>query len=421
MRPAGPKVLLYIDKILSPETEEAFAGQPEEDKHTCLCESYYKQARGHLQFKAATRTAERRKQLEMLVEWRWEKRGLKSDTIAYLIDYINGKIEPFSLSKKGEKDIRVAVKKSNFADALNAVDETFDHYVTYDNGEDLNRDSVSKFISKIGGFIYINSLPPIEREIYHICNVCKKIFNYWDDDKARAYIRLYIEALQRQGWSEERIVDDLKNELLPESKTKKHWSGWHSFVEKWTDDINHWETAPTKVQSNNTRLRYEGGTLIETLEIDINFANEAWQVFKLFYDHYAGSTPEGWKALSSYVEDALLRFLLDMREEFRQLKGIPVEKQDLLDGYIHWMALHNLIRTRPIDEEFCFVPEPEPRPSDFPRDVQHHFLANGSTDLLREIFWHFNLPQRRLDYQSDLEALDFFIKHFREVFIIPEK
>ena len=181
----------------------------------------------------------------------------------------------------------------------------------------------------------------------------------------------------------------------------------HSFVEKWTDDINHCETAPTKVQSNNTRLRYEGGTLIETLEIDISFANEAWQVIKLFYDHYAGSTPEGWEALSSYVEDALLRFLLDMREEFRQLKGIPVEKQDLLDGYIDWMVLHNLIRTRPIDEEFCFVPEPEPRPSDFPRDVQHHFLANGSTDLLREIFWHFNLPQRRLDYQSDLEALDF--------------
>ena len=46
-----PKVLLYIDKILSPETEEAFAGQPEEDKYTCLCESCYKQAHGHLQYK----------------------------------------------------------------------------------------------------------------------------------------------------------------------------------------------------------------------------------------------------------------------------------------------------------------------------------------------------------------------------------
>ena len=49
------------------------------------------------------------------------------------------------------------------------------------------------------------------------------------------------------------------------------------------------------------------------------------------------------------------------------------------------------------------------------------FLAHDSTDLLHEIFWYFNLPQRRLDYQSDLEALDYFIKHYREVFIIPGK
>ena len=64
-----------------------------------------------------------------------------------------------------------------------------------------------------------------------------------------------------------------------------------------------------------------------------------------------------------------------MREEFLQLKGIPIEKQDLLDGYIDWMALRNLISTRPIDEEFCFASEPDARPSDFPRDVQHHFLS----------------------------------------------
>lgn len=82
--------------------------------------------------------------------------------------------------------------------------------------------------------------------------------------------------------------------------------------------------------------------------------------------------------------------------------------------------MHNLIHTYPIDEDFCYHPKSERRPSDFPLDVQHHFLANGSTDLLRELFWYFNLPQRRLDYQSDLETLDYYIKHYKEVFIIPE-
>lgn len=416
-----PKVLLFIDRILSPESEEALGDVPEEDKYTCLCEECYKQAHSHLQIKAATRTAERRKQLEMMVEWRRENKSLASDTNAYLIDYINGKIEPYSLSKKGEKDIRVAVKKSNFTEALNAIDETFDRYVTYDNGEDLNEHSVSVFVGKIGGYLYINSLPPVEKEMYFILNSCKGRFRYWDQKRAKGYVQEYISALRSLGWSEERIYNDLKNELLRVSNEIKNWSDWRDTIVQWISDVRNLAKEPSKVQSNKDRLRYEGDTLTDTLEIDINFANEAWQVIKLFYDHYAGSTPEGWVALSSYVEDALLRFILDMREEFRSLKGIPLEKQDLLDGYIDEGAMYNLIHTYPIDEDFCYHPEPEPRPSDFPRDVQHHFLANGSRDLLHEIFWYFNLPQRRLDYQSDLEALDYFIKHYKEVFIIPEK
>lgn len=416
-----PKVLLYIDKILSPESEEAMSDMPEEDKYTCLCEECYKQAHGHLQIKPATRTAERRRQLEMLVEWRREKRGLESDTIAYLVDYINGKIEPYSLSKKGEKDVRVAVKKSNFTDALNAVDETFDRYVTYDNGDDLNRDSVGKFVGKIGGFLYIRSLPPVEQEMYHVLNCCKVRFTYWDQKKAKVLVQDYIAALREQGWTEEQILDDLKTELLRVSNEKKNWSEWKEFVLKWTSDIKGWSKQADTVQSGINRYHYEGAKLTDTLDIDIDFANEALQVIKLFYDHYRGSTPEGWLALSSYIEDALLRCLLDQREEFRRIKGIPIAKASYIDDYIDLGSLMNLVQTYPIDDEFIYHPEPKPRRGDFPRDVQHHFLATDCESLVSEIFNYFYLPSYRFDYESSLNALDYFIKHYRKVFIIPEQ
>lgn len=416
-----PKVLLYIDKILSPESEEAMSDMPEEDKYTCLCEECYKQAHGHLQIKPATRTAERRRQLEMLVEWRREKRGLESDTIAYLVDYINGKIEPYSLSKKGEKDVRVAVKKSNFTDALNAVDETFDRYVTYDNGDDLNRDSVGKFVGKIGGFLYIRSLPPVEQEMYHVLNCCKIRFTYWDQKKAKVLVQDYIAALREQGWTEDQILDDLKTELLRVSNEKKNWSEWKEFVLKWTSDIKGWSKPADTVQSGINRYHYEGAKLTDTLDIDIDFANEALQVIKLFYDHYRGSTPEGWLALSSYIEDALLRCLLDQREEFRRIKGIPIAKASYIDDYIDLGSLMNLVQTYPIDDEFIYHPEPKPRRGDFPRDVQHHFLATDCESLVSEIFNYFYLPSYRFDYESSLNALDYFIKHYRKVFIIPEQ
>lgn len=415
-----PKVLLFIDRILSPESEEALGDVPEEDKYTCLCEECYKQTHGHLQIKPATRTAERRRQLEMLMEWHQEKGYLESDTIAYLIDYINGKIEPFSLSKSGEKDIRVAIKKSNFTDALNAVDETFDRYVTYDNGEDLNRASVGKFIGKIGGYLYINSLPPVEKEMYHVLNCCKARFRYWDQPEAKRLVLDYIEALREQHWTDEQILEDLKKELLRVSNEKKNWSEWKGFVLKWTSDIKGWGKDKGTVQSSIDRLRYEGTKLTDTLDIDINFANEAFQVIKLFYDHFAGSTPEGWTALSAYIEDALMRFLLDMREEFHQIKGIPVEKESYLDDYIDSGSLYNLVQTYPIDDEFIYHPTPKARPGDFPHDVQHHFLFTDCDSLIKEIFDYFYLPSCRLDYVSCLNAIDYLIKHYKEVFIIPE-
>ena len=176
-----PKVLLFIDRILSPESEEALGDVPEEDKYTCLCEECYKQAHGHLQIKAATRTSERRSQLEMLVEWRRKKRGLESDTTAYLIDYIDGKIEPFSLTKQGVHNLRKAIGKSNFTSALDAIDETYNHYVYFD-GDDIVKSSVDEFLDKIGGYLYINSLPPVEREMYHVLNCCRVRFNYWNKE-----------------------------------------------------------------------------------------------------------------------------------------------------------------------------------------------------------------------------------------------
>lgn len=410
-----PKVLLYIDKILSPETEEAFAGQPEEDKYTCLCESCYKQAHGHLQFKAATRTAERRQQLEMMVEWRREKRGLESDTTAYLIDYINGKIEPYSLTKQGVHNVRKAIGKNNFTSALDAIDETYNHYVYFD-GDDIVKTSVDEFLDKIGGYLYINSLPPVEREMYHVLNCCKARFNYWDKQKAKQYIQDYVDALRAYGWDEIQILHDLKSDLLKESNKTKNWSQWTDLMFRWTDEIRGWKKESAKTQTNKDRLRYEGEQLTGTLYYDIAFANEAFRVLKFFYEHMTGSTETGWTALANYVEDALFRFLLDMRDEFKKLGGIPLKKEDILEGYIDCHAFQNLIRTYPVDADWLYNELKESRSTDFPGFVLHHFCAYDCDSLLREIFNYFNLPAMRLDYQSCLDSLDYYIKNYREVF-----
>lgn len=406
-----PKVLLYIDKILSPETEEAFAGQPEEDKYTCLCESCYKQAHGHLQFKAATRTAERRQQLEMMVEWRRENRSLTSDTNAYLIDYINGKIEPYSLTKQGAQNVRKAVRKSNFTTALDAIDETFDHYVTYDKGENINKASVDEFLSKIGGYLYINSLPPVEKEMYHILNSCKSRFRWWDQQTAKGLVLNYIDALREQGWSEDRILEDLKTELLRASNEQRNWSQWTDLLEKWTSDIRGWSKNKRQVQDESGKYSVPDEYMNRNEDISITVASERFVTFKYLYETSGFSNPSRWRRVLRYLDDELYRFLIDQRNEFASKKGIPIEKPiaDAMDGYLDGKHMLHLMLED--DEDYGAGNE------DMPTGVKTYFFEELFVTILRDMFSYFYLPSTNYDFRSCIKAIDYFIRNYKEVFL----
>jgi hypothetical protein len=50
----------------------------------------------------------------------------------------------------------------------------------------------------------------------------------------------YIRALRDYGWSEELIIEDLENEIIPKAKEARNWSEWKGLLEKWTNDIQGW-------------------------------------------------------------------------------------------------------------------------------------------------------------------------------------
>jgi hypothetical protein len=405
-----PKVLLFIDRILSPESEEALGDVPEEDKYTCLCEECYKQAHSHLQIKAATRTAERRRQLEMLVEWRRENKGLESDTTSYLIDYINGKIEPYSLSKQGTQNVRKAIRKSNFTTALDAIDETFLHYVTFDNGEDINQASVNTFINKIGGYLYINSLPPVEQEMYHVLNCCKVRFNYWDQKKAKGFLQDYVNALREQGWDEERILEDLKTELRRVSNDSKNWSEWKEIVLKWTSDIRGWSKEKPLVQDESGKHSIPDEHMNRNEDISITFASDRFVTFKYLYETSGFCNPHRWRNVLNYLDDELYRFLINQRNEFTSKKGIPLAKpiEDVMVDYV--VGDHLLSLMLEDDEDLGAGNE------NMPTGVKSYFFEDLFVTILRDMFSYFYLPSTNYDFRSSIKAIDYFIRNYKEVF-----
>ncbi|WP_446008352.1 hypothetical protein [Candidatus Electrothrix sp.] len=176
-----------------------------------------------------------------MFNWRKELDNLKSDIDDMVVSYIENKIDNFSLNESGIKKIPPLTKKYDLADILESIDLSASKYLRYDNEGNLSQESAEEFLNKIGGILVNKNKPPIERKASYIKGICRNRFSYWNPQTGSIVLNNYINALREYGWSEERILDDLENEVIPKTKEAKNWSEWRGLIEKWTEDVNGWE------------------------------------------------------------------------------------------------------------------------------------------------------------------------------------
>ena len=396
-----PSVLLLVDNAIS---SEDFQIEPPEDGYYCLCESCYKQQHGHFQTTPTSRASDRRKQLDMLISWRQERQELSAQIDSLVIDYVNGKIEPLSLNKTGQSNVHKAVKSKNLTQVLDAIDEMFDQYVRYGDDDEITKRSANEFINKLGGYLYITSLSPVEQAVYYVRNVCRKMYANWNDLEGKKLLNEYVEALRRADWTDEEIISDLKKELMRESRLKKNWTTWSQFISKWISDIKGWKT------DNDDSLRRSGLTngKFEHGKYRINYARHCYATFEYLFSLVAPKDHIRRIRLCETVKDALQRFLTDQQAELVRLKAVP-KKGDIesivFDEYLPWFG-----DTLMLQED-----EPETELRDLPFDIEGPH--NGVFfSCIKEMFEYLYLPALGYDYQTCLVASQFYLDHIDEVF-----
>lgn len=185
---------------------------------------------------------ERREQIEQMFEWRKGLDSLRSDLDEMVINYIEDKIEDFILNENGKKNVPPLTKKYAVADILEAVDLSAEQYLRYDDEGNLTHESTGVFLDKIKGILVIKNKPPIEQKAAYIKGICRNRFSYWDQRSGSIVLNNYIRALRDHGWSEQNILDDLENEVIPKTKEKNSWSEWRSWLEAWTESVKGWAT-----------------------------------------------------------------------------------------------------------------------------------------------------------------------------------
>jgi len=289
---------------------------------------------------------ERREQIQLMFNWRKELDNLKSDTDEMVVSYIENKIGNFSLNESGQKKIPPLTQKYELADILEAIDLSASKYLRYDNSGSLTQDSVEDFIKKISGILVNQNKPLIDQKASYIKGICRNRFNYWNPQTGSIILNNYIKALRDYGWSEERILEDLENEVIPKTKESKNWSEWRSLLEKWTEDIEGWEKNPE-----------EDAYEISQDELDacvISLVNEREGILPAF--KHIGSAFKDFqeKDLLQKLDLVILKYLIELKEYYT----VPKEDRGQTPSY-HKTARANGLLTmfKPIDSMLTYYLE----------------------------------------------------------------
>lgn len=169
-----------------------------------------------------------------------------------IIDIINLKIAPMSLNEKGRSTIKKLLNQYQYTLVLECVEISFSTYINYDENGNATKESVENFINKIGGIAYNKSLSPLVAKIRHIVNLVRNDFSYFDSNKAQALINSYVKALRSNDYSDDMIIKDFDEELIPMIGECKNWSEWKSRMELWINNVYDWNNSTKSIEIDFT-------------------------------------------------------------------------------------------------------------------------------------------------------------------------
>ncbi|WP_417888223.1 HNH endonuclease [Zunongwangia sp.] len=196
---------------------------------------------------------ERREQLELMLEWKKTLTEFEDEKVTMVSDYWASMMNPYSLNENGLKSLEKLIKKFPIEDILEAIDIANEKYLVFDEEGNITKESVEEAFDKVGGICALKNMPELKKKMAYIKGICRNRFSYWDNKKGSIILNNYVNALKEADWSDERIIQDLENEVIPKSIESKNWSQWRGLIEQWTDDIINWSNNTTSEQEEEIK------------------------------------------------------------------------------------------------------------------------------------------------------------------------
>lgn len=332
---------------------------------------------------------ERREQIELILEWKKSLATFDNDVSEMIAEYINSKIKPLSLNETGTASVRDWLKKFSTEKILDGIDEAGKKYFKYENGE-LTKDSAELFLSKVPAVIAVKQMPPIKQKLAYIKGIARNRFGYWDDRKGSIILNNYVRALEDYGWTEEQLINDLENEVIPLTKDASNWSQWKNTLENWVDDINKWE-KPTSKSAQRESL-YQAQTInLEDLDISA-YRSTSYAFDRIEALTHIGAAFPNFNS-KTFKEEALLtllQFVNQLEAAYAAAPGVEiVEDENYVSNFVTNCSL------------FEYFELPDWQVKNF---GALHVLREKCEEIFEDMFSELYLP-RTLYKRKDIEIL----------------
>lgn len=209
----------------------------------------------------------------------------------------------------------------------------------------------------------------------------------------------YVDALRSKGWSDDNILKDMEEEVIPFTKTASHWQEWRETLTGWTTDIKKWEKDEVKVSVND---KYTFGKIEIISSGHLNLIRGYIEVII-----YLGQT------LPLFNRKCFEKEIYGViRELIENLQQFNIENNDLLDELID-----RIYYDSNLPNYFSSIGNGN---TSLSQNAQAH-ICGISEDLIKQLLQNFNRPGAsseimslfKEEYEKKLynSAEDFFSKN----------
>jgi len=169
---------------------------------------------------------EKREQLELMQKWRTELKKFDEKVDNEVIKYFNTRSYPFALKEEGKLKLRKLIKKHDLNLIYESIDISFDRYLEYE-GDIPVESTVLEVLNKIGGIVFLHSLPPLEQKKNLISLLLSRYFST-EKWKVAELVEKYCDKIS--FLTEDQIIDNLKKEFYPTAKGFGYYFELHKYV-----------------------------------------------------------------------------------------------------------------------------------------------------------------------------------------------